>query len=125
MAGHINIWDVRWSGIALNERQRPGSGVVTADVSESGILKAKSSRWWGDAEDDVAAAPGGYEDQHPIFWPINTSPWTSARSQSSTPNTNGPSQIIDVGGKKIKQVLFHPTKNVMIVQNSESNLTFM
>ncbi|KAG0209069.1 hypothetical protein BGX33_005855 [Mortierella sp. NVP41] len=112
--GMINIWDVRWAGMRHTENERPGYGVVTADLSANGIQSARAS------VDD----PAYLDLQHPIFWPGNR-PSRTHHSRSSSSRKGGPSQVLDVGGKKVGQALFHPTRNVMMVQSFDSTLTFI
>ncbi|KAF9121695.1 hypothetical protein BGW39_010333 [Mortierella sp. 14UC] len=114
--GMINIWDVRWAGIRHDDASRPGAvGVVTADLSEAGIQAART-----EAEEH---GEGTYFDlQHPIFWSANRRQRLISRSSSH--RKGGPSQILNVGGNKIAQALFHPTRNVVMVQHFDGTLKF-
>ncbi|KAG0000533.1 hypothetical protein BGZ79_005816 [Entomortierella chlamydospora] len=100
--GVVNVWDIRWSGIKNTYHQRPGSGIVTGDVQFDRVITGSE------------APP-----RHPIF-----------RKRLPTEGyyrsmAGGPSQILELGGKKVLHAGFHPTKNVMIALNSDSSLTFM
>jgi hypothetical protein len=99
--GAINIWDVRWSWIRHDNNRRPGSGVVTGDV-----------------DFDSVVIPGQQAPVHPIYrkptWPL------AYRNMAG-----GPSQVVNVGGKRVVQACFHPTKNVMMVLNADCHLSFM
>lgn len=95
--GHVYLWDVRWSGIKLDYKRRPGVGVVTGDGAGSAV--------------------GG---KHPIFRAV-----LSGLTVPTRETTGAPSQILKVPGKKIQQACFHPTKNVLMFVNSDTNLTFM
>ncbi|KAG0270095.1 hypothetical protein BGZ95_001807, partial [Linnemannia exigua] len=115
--GIVNIWDVRWAGMRLNDASRPGAvGVVSADLTEAGIQAAR-------AEAVANGMDGAYFDlQHPIFWSTNQR--QRAQSRSSSHRLGGPSQVVNVGGNKVAQALFHPTRNVVMVQNFDGSLTF-
>lgn len=62
----------------------------------------------------------GIGKTHPLLWGINQ------RLKSSAKGTRrgGPSQILEVGGNKVAQVLFHPSKNVVMIQNFDGALSF-
>ncbi|KAG0380208.1 hypothetical protein BGX24_009636 [Mortierella sp. AD032] len=115
--GIVNIWDVRWAGMRLDDASRPGAvGVVSADLTESGIQAAR-------AEAEANGMDGAYFDlQHPIFWSTNQR--QRVQSRSSLHRLGGPSQVVKVGGNKVAQALFHPTRNVVMVQNFDGSLTF-
>ncbi|KAK3811998.1 MAG: WD40-repeat-containing domain protein [Benniella sp.] len=95
--GTLYLWDVRWSSVRLDYRRRPGVGVVTGD--------------------GAGYAAGG---KHPIF----RAPLTGY-DVPKTETAGAPTQIFKVAGKKVQQACFHPTKNVLLMVNSDNNLTFM
>ncbi|KAI8346210.1 hypothetical protein B0O80DRAFT_431015 [Mortierella sp. GBAus27b] len=97
--GAIYLWDVRWNSIKTEINRRPGKGVVIGDVKYNGAVKSQN---------------------HPIFRNQLLQPEVPLRD---TPG--GPSQILEIPGKKVVQACFHPTKNVMMIINSDCNLTFM
>ncbi|KAF9284222.1 hypothetical protein BGZ68_004826 [Mortierella alpina] len=99
--GETMLWDVRWNGIRMESNRRPGSGVVTGNVKFN---------------NNTAGGPGS----HPIFKSHHHS---EKRPRADPPG--GPSQILNVGGARVINTLFHPTRNVMISQNSDMSLTFM
>ncbi|KAF9348952.1 hypothetical protein BGX34_002137 [Mortierella sp. NVP85] len=100
--GMLYLWDVRWSGVKLDYKRRPGVGVVTGD--------------------GTGYTPGGKHlgGKHPIF----RSP-PPGLSVPKTETAGAPTQILKLPGKKIQQACFHPTKNVLMLVNSDTNLTFM
>ncbi|KAF9350858.1 hypothetical protein BGX26_011011 [Mortierella sp. AD094] len=100
--GTVNVWDIRWMGIKNTYHRRPGSGIVTGDVQFDRVITGND-------------APS----RHPIF--RKRLPIEGYYRETS----GGPSQVLEVGGKKVLHAGFHPTKNVMIVQNSDSSLAFM
>ena len=95
--GILYLWDVRWSGARLDYKRRPGLGVVT-----------------GDGAGYTAAG------KHPIFRNPPTG-WMLPKTETA----GAPTQIFKLPGKKIQQACFHPTKNVLMLVNSDANLTFM
>ncbi|KAG0238287.1 hypothetical protein BGX31_003318 [Mortierella sp. GBA43] len=97
--GAIYLWDVRWNSIKTEINRRPGKGVVIGDVKYNGAVKSQN---------------------HPIFRNQLLQPEVPLRD---TPG--GPSQILEIPGKKVVQACFHPTKNVMMIINSDCNLTFI
>ncbi|KAF9954417.1 hypothetical protein BGZ65_004023 [Modicella reniformis] len=102
--GIIHLWDIRWNSIKFEYGRRPGAGVVTEDVQFNSV-----------------AVPGRVGVQsHPIF--RNAPPQLEFPSRETI---GAPSQILDVGGKTVIQACFHPTRNVMMLMNTDSNLTFM
>lgn len=112
--GLINIWDIRWTGIRLDDKTRPGTGCVTVDISEDGIKAAR------------AMAPmrnvGDFDRKHPILWANNQRLKVAGRSSSA--RKCGPTQVVDVGGNKVAQALFHPTRDVVMIQNFDGALSF-
>ncbi|KAF9906948.1 hypothetical protein EC991_011422 [Linnemannia zychae] len=114
--GMINIWDVRWAGIRLDDASRPEAvGAVVADLSEAGIQAAR-------AEAEAHGEGAAFDQQHPMLWSVNRR--QRVISRSSLHRKGGPSQILNVGGNKIAQALFHPTRNVVMVQHFDGTLTF-
>ncbi|KAF9181609.1 hypothetical protein BGZ51_005301 [Haplosporangium sp. Z 767] len=97
-SGSINIWDVRWSGMTVEASQRPGAGIITGDVHFDGL-------------------DHGARRRHSIFQSRPLDP-------SFVRSTGDPSQIIEVGGKRVMHACFHPTKNVLMLQNADCSLTF-
>ncbi|KAI8599853.1 WD40-repeat-containing domain protein [Dissophora ornata] len=101
--GVVNVWDVRWNGIRLNYNQRPGAGVVTGDVHFDSIVTT-----------------GCGASGHPIF--RNRPP---LYGDTSSRTAGGPSQILNLGGKRIVHACFHPVKNVMMILNKDGSMAFM
>ena len=99
--GVVNVWDVRWNGIRLDYSQRPGAGVVT-----------------GDAHFDSAVTAGCGALGHPI---LRSRPPLYGGTSSRT--AGGPSQILNLDGKKIVHACFHPTKSTMMILNKDGKIT--
>ncbi|KAF9966264.1 hypothetical protein BGZ70_002849 [Mortierella alpina] len=109
--GETMLWDVRWNGIRMETHRRPGAGVVTGNVKFNNTTGTAAAS---------AAAGAGAGGSHPIFKSHHHS---EKRPRAGPPG--GPSQILNVGGARVINTLFHPTRNVMISQNSDMSLTFM
>ncbi|KAG9067560.1 hypothetical protein KI688_012344 [Linnemannia hyalina] len=113
--GFVNIWDVRWAGITLDDKSRPGKGCITADISEDGIMAARALVTTREAE----KFDFGVGKTHPLLWGINQRLNSSAKGRRG-----GPSQVLEVGGNKVAQALFHPTRNVVMIQSFDGALSF-
>ncbi|CAO3569451.1 unnamed protein product [Mortierella alpina] len=111
--GETMLWDVRWNGIRMETHRRPGAGVVTGNV--------KFNNTTGTGTGTGTAAAAAAAGSHPIF--KNNHHHSEKRTRAGLPG--GPSQILNVGGARVINTLFHPTRNVMISQNSDMSLTFM
>lgn len=101
--GAIHLWDVRWNGIRSEYGRRPGKGVVTGEVRFNGVVNS-----------------GAEAQSHPIH--RNVPPQLEVPSRETA---GGPSQILEVPGKRVLHACFHPSKNVMMLLNMDCNLTFM
>ncbi|KAI1315633.1 hypothetical protein EDD11_000586 [Mortierella claussenii] len=129
--GTVYLWDVRWKGIKLESKLRPGMGVVTGDVSFDNVVTNHNSHNVDNINgssansDSTRAATTAVtmkvkRHQHPIFRHISGTSTLKARK-----HPGGPSQILDISEKAVINAAFHPTKNVMIVQSADNTLGFM
>lgn len=118
--GLINIWDVRWAGIKLDDKSRPGKGCITADISEDGILAAKALTTTTREAEEFDFGNG---KTHPLLWRINQR--LNSTSKGAERRRGGPSQVLDVGGNKVAQALFHTTRNAVMIQNFDGALSFI
>ncbi|KAF9116364.1 hypothetical protein BGX27_003047 [Mortierella sp. AM989] len=100
--GAVNVWDIRWNGIKNAYNRRPGVGVVTGDVQFDRVITGDNG-----------------PSRHPIF--RKRQPIEGFYRDT----VGGPSQIMNLGGKKIIHAGFHPSKSVMIIQNADSTMGFM
>jgi hypothetical protein len=84
------------------------------DISEDGIKAARAMAPMRNLAD--------FDRKHPILWANNQQLKVSGRSSSD--RKGGPTQVIDVGGNKVAQALFHPTRDVIMIQNFDGTLSF-